>query len=491
MYTLEPKGQIKLEMFRLPFSGKLDPENRWVKTAEIMPWDFIEDMYAESFKNKSAEGPKPIPARIAFGAIYLKEQEKLVDTSTLDYIAENPYVQYFLGLEEFTTKRLFDPTMMVHFRIRFPADVVEQVNEEIYRRQVLKQQPPEDEPPESSPDGENRSENASERNEEGCGNKGKLLLDATAAPADIRYPTDLSLLNECREDTEKIIAEVWERAGITGRRTQYNPKVARRGYLKVAKQRKPKMKKIKQAVREQLECVEKNLETLDQFSQEELNLYVPGKKVKQLEVIRIIAAQQREMVDTGNKSCNDRIVSVRQPHVRPIIRGKARAPVEFGQKLMFSVIDGYTFIDGQSWDNFNEGIMLEASAEKYKERFGFYPEAILVDQIYRNRENRAFCKKNGIRLSGPRLGRPKESEKEEDQALAYQDSCERNGVESRNGIAKRRYGLDLVMATLDGTAKTEAALNVLAMNIAHLLRVLLRLFWGKMSRGCFCHLGVG
>ena len=182
------------------------------------------------------------------------------------------------------------------------------------------------------------------------------------------------------------------------------------------------------------------------------------------------------MFDTNTKRCDDRIVSLRQPHVRPIVRGKAGKPYEFGQKLAFRVVGGYTFIEKQGWDNWGEGITLIDYAKRYKERFGAYPKAILADQIYRNKENRKFCKEHHIRLSGPRLGRPKANEAEENRAIAYKDNCERNMVESRNGIAKRRFGLDLILAYLPGTAETEAALNVLAMNLSLRLQVLCA-FW--------------
>jgi len=94
---------------------------------------------------------------------------------------------------------------------------------------------------------------------------------------------------------------------------------------------------------------------------------------------------------------------------------------------------------------------------------------------YRNRDNRAFCKEHGIRLSGPRLGRPKLSELKADKEQAYKDSCDRNMVEGRIGIDKRRYGLDLIYARLTNTGEIEAAMNVLCMNVAHVLRTLLRL----------------
>ena len=453
MYRKQDRNQLSMDEFFLPFGGRLSADNRWVKMAELMPWDLIEDLYAESdaFVDNKKDGRPPITARIAFGACHIKELENLTDRGTLQYIAENPYAQYFLGLRVFQTEPLFDDSMMARFRKRFTPEMIEKINEEIYRRSNP-QEPPDD-----------------------GGNDGTLILDATAAPADIRYPTDLSLLNECRENTESIIDEFWETSGLSGRRQFYNRKKARAKYLKIAKQRKPRKRQIKQGIKEQIEYVEKNLEVLDALPLEERETTVWLKHLSRLETIRKVLEQQKMMLQTGSHTVDDRIVNLRQPHVRPIVRGKVKAPVEFGQKVSVSVIGGYTFIERQSWNNFNEGITLIESAEKYKARHGVYPEAILADKAYRNRDNINFCKVNGIRLTGPRLGRPKREEIEADKTQAYMDSCERNTVESRFGIGKRRYGLDLIMARLSFTAETEAALNILVMNVALLLRTLLRL----------------
>ena len=202
------------------------------------------------------------------------------------------------------------------------------------------------------------------------------------------------------------------------------------------------------------------------------------RQISRLETIETVLKQQKEHLANPRKSIPDRIVSLRQPFVRPIVRGKAGRPTEFGQKLAFSVVSGFTFIDVQSFDSFNEGVTLIASAEKYHMRHGCWPEAILADTIYRNRNNRAFCKEHKIRLSGPRLGRPKANEIQAEREQAYRDSCERNIVESRNGISKRRYGLDRIFAYLEEISQTEAAMAVFAMNAAASLRVLLRLHFG-------------
>ena len=121
-------------------------------------------------------------------------------------------------------------------------------------------------------------------------------------------------------------------------------------------------------------------------------------------------AQQKQMYDTHTHKCENRIVSLEQPHVRPIHRGKRQNPTEFGQKLHLSVVDGYTFLEQTSWNNFNEGCDLIASVEDYYRKFGCYPQSVLADKIYQTRANRAFCKEHDIRLSGPALGRRKAGE---------------------------------------------------------------------------------
>lgn len=199
---------------------------------------------------------------------------------------------------------------------------------------------------------------------------------------------------------------------------------------------------------------------------------------RRLEVIPLVYAQQKQMYDSHTHTCKNRIVSLEQPHVRSIQRGKRPNPTEFGQKLHLSVVDGFTFLEQTCWSNFNEGCDLTAVVEDYRRKFDCYPEAVLADKIYQTRANRAFCKERGIRLTDPALGRPKTGETDRKQKRQmYKDACDRNAVEGRNGNAKRRFGLDLIAAKLDETAKTEAALILLAMNAAHALaRWLLRFF---------------
>lgn len=188
------------------------------------------------------------------------------------------------------------------------------------------------------------------------------------------------------------------------------------------------------------------------------------RQMERLDTIRTIYEQQKYMYDHRTHSVPDRIVSVSQPFVRPIVRGKAGKPVEFGAKLDISVVDGWTRLEYCSFDAYNEAGNLKMMVERFREREGHYPSRTLADKIYRNRENLSFCKEHGIRLSGPALGRPKKDETR-DKAQDYRDECERVEVERRFSPAKRKCGMELVTAKLRKTAAHAIAISILVLNL--------------------------
>ena len=188
----------------------------------------------------------------------------------------------------------------------------------------------------------------------------------------------------------------------------------------------------------------------------------------------LVSLLQEDMYDNRTHRVPDRIVSVSQPFVRPIVRGKAGKPVEFGAKLDISVVDGWTRLECYSFDAYNEAGNLRAMVERFCTREGHYPSRILADKIYRNRENLSYCKERGIRLSGPALGRPRKDDIR-DKAQDYLDECERVEVERRFSLAKRKCGMGLVTAKLQETAAHVIAMSVLVLNLRKIQRALLRL----------------
>ena len=455
--------QLSIDDFKLPFEGQLSPENRWVKMAEEIPWDEIEKRYSSLFTSKLGNVAKP--ARMALGALIIKEKCGYSDRETVQQISENPYMQFFIGLKEFKLEKPFDPSLMSYFRKRFSLETMQDINELICGSDSDDDEPPQAPPPTGK----------HEQDDSKPGNNGTLLIDGTCAPADIRYPTDLSLLNEGREKLENLIDILHQGLGGKAKKPRTYRQKARKQYLAVSKKRNPGKKRLRKALRQQLSYIARDLKHVDCLLKKFETNPLSDKQQEQLEVIQELYRQQKYMYDHKKNSVPDRIVSISQPHVRPIVRGKAGAPTEFGAKISVSLVNGYSFIDKLDWNNFNEGTSLISSVEKYRQRYGFYPKEVLVDAIYRTRDNIRYCKAHGIRLSGPRLGRPPASSSLA-KKLQRQDARERNAIEGRFGVGKRRYGLARIMARLQETSETVIAIQFLVMNLEHRLRILLSFF---------------
>ncbi len=128
-----------------------------------------------------------------------------------------------------------------------------------------------------------------------------------------------------------------------------------------------------------------------------------------------------------------------------------------------------------SFDAYNESDVLIGAIERYRERTGHYPERALADKIYRNRENLAFCKLHGIRLSGPSLGRPKK-DAVVDKKSEYIDNADRIDVERSFSLKKKCYGLGRIMTKPDVTTRSSIALSILVINVSRIAASSLRQF---------------
>jgi len=206
-------------------------------------------------------------------------------------------------------------------------------------------------------------------------------------------------------------------------------------------------------------------------------------------VISELHRQQTILLYAKTRSIPDRIVNLVQRYVRPIVRGKARAAVEFGAKISVSVCNGFAFLHRISWDPYNECEDLIPQAKKYKQEHGCYPERICADRIYINTKNRNFCTRNNICLSGKRLGRPPKN-LEDNAAYKQQlsaDQRKRNEVEGVFGSGKRKYSLQLIMARLPKGAETSISMAFLVMCAEKILR-LICLFFVAFYAWIYCYL---
>ncbi len=475
MYRKDDPNQMEFEDFYLPFGGKIRSDNRWVILSKQIPWEQIEQEYSTNFSQNNTGNPAK-SARIALGSLIIKERLGTTDRETVLQIAENHYLQYFLGFSEYKDEVPFDHSLMTYFRKRFDKDTLAEINELIVHNAL-------------EPDEELQDKSSVDNEDEKPSNKGKLVVDATCMLADVAYPTDLNLLNEAREKTEAIIDTM--HASLIGKSKKprtYRQK-ARKDYLAVAKQKRPGYKKVRKAIGKQLCYLRRNLRNIDKMASQGLLVHLNKRQYRDLLVTKELYRQQLWMYENRSHKIADRIVSISQPHIRPIVRGKTKSNVEFGAKVSVSLIDGFSFVDRIGWDNYNESGDLIGQIENYHKRFGFYPESVHADQIYRNRENRRYCKAHGIRLSGLPLGRPKKVTAENAEQLKYekqqhrQDEIDRIAIEGKFGQGKRRFSLARIMAKLAGTSEVVIMVAFMVMNLEKILssglHFLLRI-WQKL-----------
>ena len=430
---------------------QLDTSNEWVITYPVT-WAKCEKMYAALFPSKT--GHPALSVRMALGSLIIQQRKNLSDRALLKAILESPYLQYFIGLTEFQKEPPYTAPALVYFRKRIDVSFLAIVNDMILAN--------------SAPTKEHEEENENERakqvseNPDENGNVGTAIIDATVSPSNIRFPQDFSLTNEAREKLEAMIDEL-HRAWHPWKKPRTYRRVARKEYLELAKAKKRSAKKIRAYLRRDLERIRRDLKYIEEYREAGYELSEP--ELAMLDTIKELYRQQKYMFDKKTHSVENRIVSLSQPYIRPIVRGKAKAPVEFGAKYDISIDEnGHARLEKISFDPYNESTIFRDVIERYRERTGHYPKRVLVDKIYRTRENLRYCKENHIEISGPKLGRPAEG-KATLSKNERQDERDRIEVERFFSLDKRCNGAGLIMTKLNDTSLNTIAMTVLVTNL--------------------------
>jgi hypothetical protein len=457
MVKYESPSQLKIEDFKTPFLKSLLADNRWVMLSKVVPWDKFASLYLKAME--TGTGRPPISPRIVLGALIIKHIESLDDRGTIAIIQENPYMQYFLGLEEFDPNPVFDPSLFVEIRKRIGHEQFDQLNTALIKSS-------------SKSDDQKHNQNPKKKDVDGKPqNKGRLQTDATVADQYITYPTDPGILNQCREKSEGMIDKLYQINGKEGTKPRTYRRNMRKAFLLYNKKKNHTKAEIRKIKHKLLESVNRNLKHIDRLldSIEEKRSGFPlnFREQKLLWVIRTVFEQQNQMYKGNSNSCPNRIVNIYQPHVRPIPRGKARSKTEFGSKLGVSLDNGYARINTFSWEAYNESTDLKDQVEAYQTIHGHYPELVQVDRIYATRENREWLQEHGIRITAPPLGRPLAKEKQTSYSKnkKRKEAAERNQVEGKFGQGKNGYNLNKIRARLQKTSESWVACIFFIMNL--------------------------
>ncbi|HUX55925.1 MAG TPA: transposase [Bacteroidales bacterium] len=351
MINYTPTNQLTLEGFKHPFYKHLKLDNRWVKLAGVIPWNELARIYSRNLDPDA--GRLSVDIRMVIGALIIKHKLTLSDRDTVDMISENVYMQYFCGLKGFQSDAPFDASLFIDIRKRMGADKFDQFNETIIRKaeslkpkreRIIKDTPSEDNTENSGGQEVDVKESSSSSSKDQLPNQDKLKLDARVTDQYITYPTDLKLLNTAREETERLVDVLYKKGSFDKKPRTYCRK-ARKEYLVVSKKRRKSKKELRVIIGKELRYVRRNISTiekmLDKIEHIQKEFPLKHRDQKIYWVVQHLFDQQMYMYRNKSHKCSDRIVNIYQPHVRPMVRGKDSADVEFGSKINISEVEGF------------------------------------------------------------------------------------------------------------------------------------------------------
>jgi len=414
MYKGKDRKTLFLFEELFPFGGRLDENNRWLRIAEMIPWEELEASYCPYF---SDIGRPATDARLFIGLMLLKHMTGLSDREVVVGLLENPYWQAFCGYEVFVTEKVLDPSSLTRLRQRLGVGYFKELEEKTYQvlidRRIIK-------------------------------GKG-LLVDGTVFPEHVKYPNDVGLLNDVRQWLVENIRTLGKKAGKTYRTYC---RVAKKSYLSFAKKKTKTKKAVKRAKKQMLQFVRRNLKQLEDtiVTIKEMGKEIGQGLVEKLQVAKTIYDQQFQMYADKVHTHPDRIVSFHRPYVRPIKRGKEGGKkVEFGPKTALSHVDGFLFLDRMDHDNFSEAttVVVQEQLNNYQSRFNKKPPSFTADKAYGSRENRDLLQQENIRGAFKPLGRKRKQSASSDRWFK-QKQKERNRIEGHFGNGKQHYGLDRI-----------------------------------------------
>lgn len=301
--------QLSIEEFKTPFEKEIDINNRWVILSNSLPWDELANIYHKAMSpDKGAPGKD---ARIVIGALIVKHKLGISGEETIQIIRENPYIQYFLGIKEFTNNPVFDSGLFSSILKRLGIDTFNTMQREIIEKALNIQL--------------NRKRNG-------------LIVAAKAADHLTNFSSNLRLLNNSRIACEEITDTLCEEFNHKSKPTTYRQK-AFNEFTAAIDESSHTIKENKKAIGRQIsflkrriKSVHKLLDTysgkidLDKFTIIRGAYPIPlnSTDLKRFWVIQQLFAQQQKIHKSGKNNCPERIIDIDQPYARPVANTKAK-----------------------------------------------------------------------------------------------------------------------------------------------------------------------
>ena len=286
------------------------------------------------------------------------------------------------------------------------------------------------------------------------------FCDATVYESYIEYPTDAKLLWKGCCDVYQMIK--YQRKELRLRHTRINHEKRKAQYLSFAKRRKKSRRQSKKICKLLLKYLVRLMKQLDELLQKH-KAVLSGYHSSRLNTIIKVKEQQWQLHFGKQSTVPNRIVSLHKPYVRPIVRGKEVKPVEFGAKVNMLLVDGISFIEHLSYDNFNEGTRLQSTIHLQQRYFGACHQ-MGADAIYGTNENRNYCTQNSIATSFVAKGNEGKLKEQQSQMRSILGKIRSTVLEGSFGNEKNHYQMNKIKAKTEGNEKVWIFFSLLCCN---------------------------
>lgn len=416
-----------------------DPNHPLLKLEKAIHWKNLIEHLAPFYSPDQGRPTTPLRAQV--GTLILKHLKKLSDRATVGYVLESLYAQKFCGLLPGQVFSYMDPeTGLTHFRKTIGEEGMRFITELI--QSTLKRKP--------------------------LVKKGKLIIDTTCVPADILYPTDIRLLERCRQEVLRLI----KKAKAFGLEPSYRTysRLARKIFVTFSKLSKPKTKTRKKVHKQMIQFVRRNLKQLQDLREEATRHLGQNAKTRKPilrflqrlkashQKIQIILNQQKQ-VYRGTLSIPGRIVSFHKEHVRPIVRGKFPLGTEFGPKILVALYRGWTYVIDVFQKNVPDSSLVIPTLRWFKTTFDSLPKELLGDRGLASRHNDQSLKflsvHSGLQPRGKQHLDP----------IQRKDIRDRIPIEARISLGKRMAGWSRLKSKTPHHDSSWIRLDALALNL--------------------------
>lgn len=427
---------------------ELDPNNELIRIEKELPWDELCEVPGKYYSHNQGRPTKPSRAKI--GLLILKHLYGLSDEELVKQLKGNLHYQYFCDLSPKRAQNFIDSSSLTKFRKTIGIEGVREIDDIV----------------------DKTINTLSRKGKRGPKNR-HLIIDTTVAPSPIEYPTDVKLLEKCRRKCVEVIDKA----------KKYGVDTIFRTYKRIAKKivsthqkighhtaeaRRKIQKKLLSWVGRNVKQVEKSQNILkkklaavtDALKKKIINRFIDKTKTA-LKTIKNILVQQKEIY--RGKKIKNRIVSVWNDKIRPIVRGKYPVKVEFGPKILLVKKDKFLHLAGVYFNNVNDTQLFDPALDYYKEKWKEPPKSVSTDKGFYSKKNVRRAQKENIKyIAIQKKGKSAAKEKDFWRKIFY---CLRCSIEAKISLAKRKFGMNRIKYRINGAEEMWIRLGLMAMNL--------------------------